>query len=62
MSVEKQHRINQKILVPPGFINVVNQNISSSPVTFGISCTMIRHVIQAGIIVPVAVAGQQPRF
>jgi hypothetical protein len=31
MPVEKQHRINQKILVPPGFINVVNQNISSPP-------------------------------
>jgi hypothetical protein len=42
MPVEKQHRINQKILVPPGFINVFNQNVSSPPVTFRVSCTVIR--------------------
>ena len=58
MPVKKHHGINQKILVSPGFINVVNKNIGSPSVTFGISCAMIRHVIKASIILPVAAAGQ----
>ncbi|CDK74349.1 hypothetical protein [Klebsiella pneumoniae IS22] len=40
MPVEKQHRINQKILNPSRHINV-----TSPPVTFGVRCAVIRHVI-----------------
>ena len=58
MPVEKQHRINQKILVPSRRIDMTNENVSSPPVTFGVRCAVIRHVIQTCVIVPVTVACQ----
>ncbi len=56
MPDEKKNRLNQKILVPSRRINMTNQNVRSTPVTFGLSCTVIRHVIQTCVILSVAVA------
>ncbi len=47
---DEKKPVKPENLVPSRRINMTNQNVRSTPVTFGLSCTVIRHVIQTCVI------------